>query len=139
MTRGPTRTVARRELAERLRQRAFKLSTAAIVGVVAAIAILAGVLGGDGGAQRYTLAVDGAEATAIAAAAERTQEAFDIELDVSRADGPAAARAGVADGDYDAALTRTGLTVVGLRITLLDGTGGVIDLATAKMRISRPR
>ncbi|NLT05264.1 MAG: ABC transporter permease [Solirubrobacterales bacterium] len=111
MTRGPTRTVARRELAERLRQRAFKLSTAAIVGVVAAIAILAGVLGGDGGAQRYTLAVDGAEATAIAAAAERTQEAFDIELDVSRADGPAAARAGVADGDYDAALTRTGLTV----------------------------
>lgn len=35
--------------------------------------------------------------------------------------------------------TRTGLTVVGLRITLLDGTGGVIDLATAKMRISRPR
>lgn len=32
--------------------------------------------------------------------------------------------------------TRTGITVVGLRITLLDGSGGVLDLATAKMRIS---
>jgi hypothetical protein len=36
-------------------------------------------------------------------------------------------------------VTRTagGINVIGLRITLLDGNGGVIDLATAKMRIAR--
>ncbi len=31
----------------------------------------------------------------------------------------------------------TGLKVVGLRVTLLDGTGAVIDLATARLRIAR--
>lgn len=108
--RNPTVVVARRELAERARQRAFRISTAAIVGIVAAVAILAGVLGGDDGPDRYTLAVSGAEATAVAAAAERAQDAYGIELEVRRAD-PAAARAGVHDGDDDAALTRAGLTV----------------------------
>jgi len=108
--RSLTYIVARRELTQRVRQRAFQLSTVAIVGVVAAIAILAGVLGGDGGPQRYTLAVDGAEAVAVANAAERIERAYDVELDVERADA-AAARAGVLDGDYDAALTRAGLTV----------------------------
>lgn len=32
---------------------------------------------------------------------------------------------------------KTGLKVVGLRVTLLDGTGAVIDLATARLRIGR--
>lgn len=31
----------------------------------------------------------------------------------------------------------TGLKVIGLRVTLLDGTGAVLDLATARLRIGR--
>ncbi|MEP9363297.1 choice-of-anchor P family protein [Nocardioides sp. CN2-186] len=34
--------------------------------------------------------------------------------------------------------TPGGIKVVGVRITLLDGSGGVIDLATAKLRIAKP-
>ena len=95
--------VARRELAERVRQRSFQISTAVIVGLVAAVAILAGVLGGDD-PESFDVGVQGAESAAIARTARSLEKQFDARIHVKRYAAPAQARAAVRDEDVDAAL-----------------------------------
>jgi ABC-2 type transport system permease protein len=95
--------VARREFAERTRSRAFQISTAVTVAVVAAVAILAGVLGDDG-ATDYDVGVQGPEAAAVAAAARAAAPSVDARVTVRRFGSPAEVRAAVRAEEVDAAL-----------------------------------
>ena len=95
--------VARREFTERLRSRTFQISTAVTLAVIAAIAILAGVLGGDD-ATDYKVGAQGGEAAAIAAAARTAAPRFDARVEVRRFDTPGAARSAVRDESVDAAV-----------------------------------
>jgi ABC-2 type transport system permease protein len=102
-TRRAATLVAKRELAERLRSRAFQISTAVTVGLVAAVAILAGVLGDDGSTE-YDVGAQGPEAASIAAAARTAAPSLDARVTVRRFGSAAEARAAVRDEDVDAAL-----------------------------------
>jgi ABC-2 type transport system permease protein len=102
-TRRAGALVAKREFAERLRSRAFQISTLVTVGLVAAVAILAGVLGDDG-ATEYDVGAQGPEAAAIAAAARTAAPSVDARVTVRRFGGAEEARAAVRDEEVDAAL-----------------------------------
>jgi ABC-2 type transport system permease protein len=96
--------VARREFTERVRTRAFQISIATTLAIVAAVAILAGVLGEDGPTD-YTVGAQGPEATAIAASARTAARGFDARVEVRRFTSPEEARAAVRDERVDAAIT----------------------------------
>ena len=95
--------VARRELSERVRQRAFQISTAVIVALVAAGAILAGVLGGDD-RETYDVGAQGGESSAIVRTARSLAPQFDARVRVREFADAAEARAAVRDEDVDAAV-----------------------------------
>ena len=99
--------VARREFVERMRDRSFQVSTGVTMALVAGIAVLAGLVGG-GDAERYEVAAQGGEPAAIARAARAVAPEFDARVEVRRIAGERAARAGVRDETYDAALLRDG-------------------------------
>lgn len=101
--RRATMLVARREFGERIRQRAFQISTAVTVLIVAVIAAGAGLLGGDD-RESYTVGAQGTESVAIAQAARASARAFDIELKVKRFTDGAQARAAATSEDVDAAI-----------------------------------
>jgi ABC-2 type transport system permease protein len=96
--------VARREFGERVRSRAFLISTAITLALVGAVAILAGVLGDDGPTD-YDVGAQGTEATAIAPAARAGAPSIDARVSVQRFRTAAAARAAVRDERIDAAIT----------------------------------
>lgn len=95
--------VARREITERLRQRSFQISLGATVVVVVAIAVLAGIVGGDN-EESYRVGAQGAESVAVVDAARGAAPQFDAEIEVERFDNGAAARAAVDDESVDAAV-----------------------------------
>jgi ABC-2 type transport system permease protein len=101
--RRATMLVARREFGERIRQRTFQISTVVTVLIVAAIAVAAGLLGGDGD-QEYTVGAQGPEAVAIAESARDSARAYDIRLEVKRFTEAAQARAAAKAEDVDAAI-----------------------------------
>lgn len=84
-----TLLIARREFTERLRDRAFLLVNAFILVAVVAVPLLVGLLAGGEDAVR--LGAVGSEGAAVAAVAERSQDTFGVDLEVSEvADRPAA-------------------------------------------------
>ncbi len=93
---------ARREVRERLRSRAFLVSTGISVLAVVAIVVIASLT--SGGEERFTLGVVGPEARATAEQARAGQEALGVELDVRELGDEAAARRAVEDDDVDAAV-----------------------------------
>jgi ABC-2 type transport system permease protein len=95
--------VTRREFGERIRSRAFQVSTALTLLVVAAVAILTGLLGGDDTTD-YKVGAQGPEAVAIAAVSREAGPAFDVKIEVERFNSVAAARRAVRDERVDAAL-----------------------------------
>ena len=95
--------VSRREFMERIRSRAFQLSLIVTVLVVAAVGIVAGVVGGDS-TDEFTVGAVGPEAQAVAVAARAVGPAFDVKIEVERQPSAGAARAGVRDESLDAAL-----------------------------------
>jgi ABC-2 type transport system permease protein len=105
------RLVARREFAERIRQRSWRISTAVTVGIVVAAAILAGVLGGDD-TDSWTVGVSGPEAAAIAKVARSSAPQAGAEIEIERFPSAAEARAAVSDEQVEAAVAR-GMLVVG--------------------------
>jgi len=109
--RRATLLVARREASERLRQRSFQISTGVTLLIVAAVAVLGGVLGG-GGPDRYQVGAHGAEAAAIAAAAQAAAPAFDARLEVRRYRDEASARAAVRDEEVDAVVLASGTVLM---------------------------
>ncbi|HEX4305165.1 MAG TPA: ABC transporter permease [Solirubrobacterales bacterium] len=103
--------VARRELTEGLRSRAWRAALLIQMLVVAGIAIVSIVTSGGSGIHTRHLATAGPRATAIAAKARTEAEGYGIKLEVEKVAGPAAAREKVHGEDADAALGPRGLTV----------------------------
>jgi ABC-2 type transport system permease protein len=103
--------VAEREFREGFRSRAWRASVAIQVLIVAAIAIVSIVTGGEGGPSHRTVAVAGPAAAKVEAKARSQQAAYGIELEAQRDRSPAAARQAVHDEDADAALGPAGLVV----------------------------
>jgi ABC-2 type transport system permease protein len=103
--------VARRELTEGLRSRAWRAALAIQVAVVAAIAIVSIVTSGGSGLQTRHLVTAGPRAAAEAARARTEAKGYGIKLEVQAVADPAAAHAKVRDEDADAALGPHGLTV----------------------------
>lgn len=92
--------VARREIVERVRQRSFLISTIVTLLIVAAVAVLPGVLSGDSGPDRYEVAVDGAPSQRVVEAAGLGAQ----RLEVRRVPGRAAAERALRGEDVDAAV-----------------------------------
>jgi ABC-2 type transport system permease protein len=109
--RDAIRLVARREIAEGLRSRAWRAALAIQVLVVAAIAIVSIITSGGSGIHTRHLATAGPRAAAVAAKARAEAKGYGIKLEVEAVAGPAAARAQVESEDADAALGPHGLTV----------------------------
>ncbi len=128
--RRAVRLVTRREFGERVRQRAWQISTAVTVLIVAAIALAAGLLGDDG-EQEYTVGAQGAEAVAIAESARVSATAYDIRLEVKRFTDAAQAQAAAKAEDVDAA-------IVGAELVTKDSPDGeleqVLQAATREVR-----
>ena len=101
--------VARREVAEGLRSRAWRAALGIQVLVVAAIAIVSIVTSGGSGLHTRHLATSGPGAAAIAVKAHSEAKSYGIQLEVEAVGSPAAAREKVADEDADAALGPHGL------------------------------
>lgn len=97
---GMVRLIARREIAAKLRDKGFLLSTAFIL-----IAILASVLlpALFGGSSSYTVGL-GRDSVALAGPLAAAADQRDIELSTQTFDDVAGAQAAVADGDVDAVL-----------------------------------
>jgi ABC-2 type transport system permease protein len=76
---------------------------ATTLAIIAAVAILAGVLG-EGGATDYKVGAQGAEGIAIAQAARTAAPGFDARVELQRFADPAQARAAVSDESVDAAI-----------------------------------
>ena len=99
--------VARREFSERVRQRSFQVSTAVTLLIVVAVAILAGLTGGDD-SESFEVGTQGAEAAAIARAADAIGSQQDINVKARTVGSEAAARAALEDDELDAVLTANG-------------------------------
>jgi ABC-2 type transport system permease protein len=102
--------VARREIAEGLRSRAWRAALAVQILVVAAIAIVSIITSGGDGIHTRHLAVAGPKAVAIGDKATEEAKGFGIKLEVEALPTPAAARQKLRDEDADAALGPRGLT-----------------------------
>jgi ABC-2 type transport system permease protein len=92
--------VGRREFGERVRQRAFQISTAVTLLVVAAVGVLAGVLGDDD-PKRYEVGAQGAQAVAIVELAREVGPRFDVRVEPRRFGTAAQARDAVLDEDVE--------------------------------------
>lgn len=113
--RGAWRVVAEREITTRIQQKSFRYSILALVVGIAAMVVLASVLGGR--PTDYKVGVVDQETAAIVKAAapaiDRADEGSTIKA--RDFDSAAAAERAVRDGDVDAALVRTddGYEVIG--------------------------
>jgi len=94
----------RREVGEGLRARAFRISLAIQVVLVAGIAVASALTGGDDGPEKRTVATVGQQARQVAQTARSAQDRFQLRLRVKAVPDAAAARREVRDGDVDAAL-----------------------------------
>jgi ABC-2 type transport system permease protein len=100
--------VARREVRERLRSRAFRVGLAIQLLVIAVVAVIAIATGGDDGPEQVRVATVGAEARAVGETAQAQQRAFDVDVELRQFDSAAAARAAVRDEEVDVALVGGG-------------------------------
>ncbi len=110
-TRETIALVARREVTEGLRSRAWRAALLIQMAVVAGIAIVSIVSSGGSGLHTRHLATAGPRAAAIGAKARREARGYGIRLEVRAARSPAVARARVRAEDADAALGPRGLVI----------------------------
>jgi ABC-2 type transport system permease protein len=96
-------SVGRREFSERIRQRSFQISTAVSLAVITAVAVLAGVLGGDE-PKTYEVGSRGAEAAAIVRVSAAIAPQFDVKIEARGFDSAAQARAAVRDEQVEVAV-----------------------------------
>lgn len=94
-----TRTVARRELSERLRDKSFWFSTALTLAILGVVLFLPKLLGDD---DTYRLAYAGPAAGPLAASVQTQATTLDVTIEKARYADEAAARAAITDGDLDA-------------------------------------
>lgn len=113
--------IARRELRERFRSRAFRVGTAVQIFIVLIVVVIGALSGGDDGPTTYKLGATGAQSAPLAAAAKARAPAFSARVDVRSYPDPAAATQAVRDSDVDAALVGARLIVRGGSDTPLAG------------------
>ena len=94
---------ARREIRERFRSRAFRVSTLIQVLAVVALAIVVSVTGGSD-TTSVKVGVVGADGKAVVAQAERAAGQFDLEFETTDFSDVSAAREAMADGDIEASV-----------------------------------
>lgn len=99
---GPRTVVARRELAERLRSRAFRIGTALQVAAVVVLLVIASVT--SGGEETKTVALVGGPSQPYAQPLRATGPALDATIETTTVGDRAAAVRLVRDGDADAAV-----------------------------------
>src|ERR1700750_2309737 len=92
---------ARRELRERIRSRAFQVSTGVQLLIIVAIVILNAVTGGDD-TKQVDVGVVGARGAAIAQMAQRAQKVVKAKLTIKHYATVAQARAALHDEKVDA-------------------------------------
>jgi ABC-2 type transport system permease protein len=91
--------VTRREITERLREKAFAVSTGINIVIIVGVVIVAGVIGGDG--EQYTVGYTGATEAAVVEQAAAVGRSTDIEI-TGREISPSGADAALEDGSLDA-------------------------------------
>ncbi len=123
--------VARREVRERLRSRAFRVGLALQLLVIAVVAVIAIATGGDDGPEQVRVATVGVEARAVGETARAQQRAFDVEVELRELDSVAAARAAVRDEDVDVAL------IGGRLLTGADASDEAVALLQSAARTTR--
>ena len=94
--------VVRREVRERLREKAFAVSTAINLVIIVAVVIIAAVVGGD--EKEYVVGYTGPTEAAVVESAGATGRAVEITFDGREVSG-AQATAGLEDGSLDAVVT----------------------------------
>ncbi|MDQ2701066.1 MAG: ABC transporter permease [Actinomycetota bacterium] len=94
---------ARREIRERLRSRAYRVSTLVQVLAVVALAVVVSVTGGDG-STNVKVGTVGENGKTIVAQADRAAGQFNLEFETTEFDDAAAARSALVDGDIEAAV-----------------------------------
>jgi ABC-2 type transport system permease protein len=103
-----TRTVAGREMTERLRDKSFWVSTVITLLILGVVLFIPKLIGGD---DTYRVAYAGPGADQLAASVKTQATALDATVERARYADEAAARAAVTDGKLDAFVT-TGKVVV---------------------------
>lgn len=93
--------IARREFTSRVSDRAFFVSTAISVLIIAAVAVLPGLLGLDE-AETYRVGAVGERSQAMARAAAARAGSFDVAVSPTRVGDAATARSRLASGELDA-------------------------------------
>jgi ABC-2 type transport system permease protein len=126
------RTVARREIRERGRDKATAISTLVTLVILAAIVLLPSALGSGKDPKATVVGADPA-ALAVARTAHAGQQAFSVRLTVDRVATDAAAARRVRDGDADVAILRDGRAVVAAH----DAEDGAIAAVQAASRAQR--
>jgi ABC-2 type transport system permease protein len=96
--------VARREGRERLRSRAFRVSTGVQLLVIVGAIAIANLTGGGDSDKSANLGVVGRQAAVVGAAATDRDSAFGLDVTMRPERSEAAARAAIANDDLDAAL-----------------------------------
>lgn len=94
---------ARREVIERLRTRAFRISTLVQVAIVVVIVVIASIVGGDS-TEKFDVGYVGTDAKAVVEAAAETASSFDAEVTPQAYDDESAATTAVTGDDIDAAV-----------------------------------
>ncbi|MGW5359671.1 ABC transporter permease [Actinopolymorpha pittospori] len=103
-----TRTVARRELSERLRDRSFWVTTVITLAILGVVLFLPKIIGGD---STFKVAYAGASADAVAAAVQTRADELNVKLERTNVSDETAARAALSDGDLDAYVTADSVVV----------------------------
>jgi ABC-2 type transport system permease protein len=103
-----TRTVARRELTERLRDKSFWVSSVITLVILGVVLFLPKIIGGD---STFKVAYAGANADAVATAVQTRADELNVKLERTNVANEAAARAAISDGDLDAYVTADSVVV----------------------------
>jgi ABC-2 type transport system permease protein len=100
------RLVVRREITERVREKAFAVSTAVNIVIIVAVVIIASVVGG--GEESYKVGYSTETELAVVDAAAAAGRAVDVTIEARSVDSPApGADALLADGSLDAVVTNS--------------------------------
>lgn len=94
---------ARREIRERMRSRAFRVSTLIQVVAVAAVAVIASVTGGSGETE-VKVGTIGEQGSRVVQVAERAAPEAEVRIESTRYGSEADARAAIEEGDLDFAV-----------------------------------
>jgi ABC-2 type transport system permease protein len=108
---APIRLVAQREIGQRLRTRAFVISTAGLCALIIGAGVLSAAIG-DEDRQNYDIALIGDSPTGLEDTLQTVADQFDIDVKVRGATSRDQAEAGLRDDSLDGAIDIVGMQVI---------------------------